>query len=398
MKIKTLTVSDVNNYVKKNFDNDFILNNLSVEGEISNLKYHSSGHIYFSLKDSNSKINAVMFRSDADNLKFKLENGMLVKTKARLSIYIKEGTYQLYCRIIEKSGLGDLYVEFERLKEKLNSEGLFDFENKKNIPKYPKNVGVVTSPTGAAIEDILNVIKRRNKHINVHIYPALVQGVNSSPSIIRGIEYFNKNKSVDVIIVGRGGGSIEELWAFNDENLAYSIYKSKIPIISAVGHEVDYTISDFVADLRASTPSVAAELVSFKYDDFIDGLFQKKLLITRRINDTINREKDKIGTIKKVISLNSPLNRIVLEYNRIDNFRSNMNKVMNAKIKNEKEVISKYKSLLDAHNPLNILDRGYSIIEDVDGKVITNSKELDNKNKINIIFRDGNVKGEFIKE
>lgn len=398
MRIKTLTVSDVNAYIKKNFDNDFILSNLSVEGEVSNLKYHTSGHIYFSLKDNESKINAVMFRSDAEFLKFKLEDGMRIKVKARLSVYIKEGTYQLYCKEAEKAGIGELYIEFEKLKSRLEKEGLFSYENKKMIPKYPKSIGIVTSKTGAAIEDMINVIKRRNSHIDIMLYPALVQGSNAAQSIIKGIEYFNKEKSVDVIIIGRGGGSIEELWAFNDERLAYSIYKSKLPIISAVGHEVDYTISDFVADLRAATPSVAGEIVSFTEKDFVKNLIDKKSLMKRRINDKINKEKDRIVGNKRILSVNSPLNKVILEYNRIDINKKNMDKLMSNKIQKQKEIISKYKSLLDAHNPLNILNKGYSIIEDEVGNIISSSNSFESEKNIKIILKDGYVKGHFIKE
>ncbi|MFQ9675172.1 MAG: exodeoxyribonuclease VII large subunit, partial [Clostridium paraputrificum] len=272
MKIKTLTVSEVNNYLKRIIDNDFILNNLSVKGEISNLKYHSSGHIYFSLKDEGGKINCVMFRSKAIMLNLTLEEGMGVVIGGRASIYPQNGSIQLYCDTIEQEGRGELYIKFERLKEKLSKEGYFDEELKKEVPKFPSRVGIVTSPTGAAIRDIINVSRRRNRLVDLVLYPAKVQGIGAYKEVIDGIKYFNRTKSVDVIIIGRGGGSIEELWNFNEEELAKAIFKSKIPIISAVGHEVDFTISDFVSDVRAATPSQGAEIAVPLQSDIEDAI------------------------------------------------------------------------------------------------------------------------------
>ena len=260
MKIKTLTVSELNNYIKKTLDNDFILNNLVIRGEISNLKYHSSGHIYFSLKDSISKINCIMFKSNSIELNFRLEEGMEVIVNARCSIYQGTGSLQLYIDRLQKEGIGELYVKFENLKKRLQDEGYFDESYKKEIPNMPRRVGVVTSETGAVIKDIINVTKRRSKLVDIVLYPALVQGEGAYKTIINGIRFFNKRKDIDIIIIGRGGGSIEELWNFNEEELAKEIFKSKIPIISAVGHETDFTIADFVSDYRASTPSQAAEI------------------------------------------------------------------------------------------------------------------------------------------
>lgn len=262
MKLKTLSVGEVNNYVKKLVENDFILKNLNVKGEISNLKFHSSGHIYFSLKDENSKVNCIMFKNNAVNLDFRLEEGMKVEIKARLGVYHKEGTYQLYCENIKKAGIGELFEEFHKLKKELSEEGIFDEKYKRALPKFPKRIGIITARTGAAVRDIINVIQRRNKSLDIILYPAKVQGENAADSIIEGIRYFNNEKSVDVIILGRGGGSIEELWTFNNRDLAYEIFNSRIPTVSAVGHEVDFTISDFVSDMRAPTPSAAGELVS----------------------------------------------------------------------------------------------------------------------------------------
>ena len=261
MKLKTFTVSEVNEYINKLLRGDIILRNLNVEGEISNFKLHSSGHMYFSIKDDNSRLRCVMFRGQSRLLKFLPEEGMKVIVKGYVALYERDGQYQLYIQEMQPAGIGALYLAYEQLKEKLEREGLFYESTKKPLPFLPERIGVVTSPTGAAIRDIISVINRRNPNVEIIIYPVLVQGTESKEQIVEAIDYFNKNNYVDVIIVGRGGGSIEELWSFNEEVVARSIFSSKIPIVSAVGHETDFTIADFVADMRAATPSAAAELV-----------------------------------------------------------------------------------------------------------------------------------------
>ena len=303
MRIKTLTVSELNNYIKKTLDNDFILNNLLVKGEVSNLKYHSSGHIYFSLKDSISKINCVMFKSNSADLDFKLTEGMEVIANARCSIYPGTGSLQLYIEKLQKEGIGELHIKFEKLKKKLQDEGYFDEQYKKEIPKMPKRIGVVTSETGAVIRDIINVSKRRSSLIDIVLYPALVQGEGAYKTIINGIKYFNDTKSVDVIIIGRGGGSIEELWNFNEEDLAKEIFKSKLPIISAVGHEVDFTISDFVSDYRASTPSQAAEIAVPLESDIMYEIDNYNKRINEIVFNKFSYEKEKLSNYKKILSL-----------------------------------------------------------------------------------------------
>ena len=259
MYIKVLTVTALNGYIKKIIDSDFILNNANVKGELSNVKIHTSGHVYFSLKDAFGKINCVMFKSQASKLRITPRDGMNVIIKGKVSVYEKDGAYQIYCDSMETDGEGQLYLAFQNLKEKLEKQG-FLISHKKNIPLFPMRIGIITSPTGAAIKDIINVTTRRNLKVNILIYPALVQGINASEDIIKGIKYFNSLKNVDLIIIARGGGSIEELWAFNEEKLAYAIYNSKIPIITGIGHETDFTIADFVSDFRAPTPSAAAEI------------------------------------------------------------------------------------------------------------------------------------------
>lgn len=396
MKIKTLTVTEVNNYIKKILDNDFILNNLSVRGEISNLKYHSSGHIYFSLKDDNSKINCIMFKSKSLDLDIVLQEGMAVIVSGRASVYTANGTFQLYCDKIEQEGLGELHIRFEKLKEKLSREGYFNDEFKKPLPKNPYRVGIVTSETGAAIRDIINVIRRRNSKVDIVLYPALVQGEGAYKTVIDGIEYFNNTKSVDVIIIGRGGGSIEELWNFNEELLAYAIFKSKLPIVSAVGHEVDFTISDFVSDFRAATPSQAGEVVvpleSEQYREINDYDSRLKFII----EDKIRSEKQKLNNLERILSLNSPSNKIANAYLEIDNLKDKIEKIIAFKIKSSKERLFSLNNILNAHNPINILGKGYAIIEDENGKIIKSKEFFEGNREIKISMEDGYVKGNFI--
>ncbi|WP_343074183.1 exodeoxyribonuclease VII large subunit [Clostridium sp. YIM B02506] len=386
--MKVLKVTEVNSYIKRIFDNDFILSNLSVEGEISNLKYHSSGHIYFSLKDENSKINCVMFKSDAMSVDFKLADGIKIIVKCRLSNYVKDGSYQLYIKEISESGLGSLHIQFENLKKKLNEEGLFSEDHKKAIPKFIRTLGVITSPTGAAIKDIINVTKRRNDNVDIIIYPALVQGAEAYKTLISGIQYFNKTKNVDAIIIGRGGGSLEELWAFNDEALAREIYKSKIPVISAVGHEVDFTICDFVADIRAATPSSAAEIAIVTKESLREELFNIKSMLSKSINKKLDEEKNNLNNIKRFLHINSPQNIIINSYNTIDGLKWRLNKTLKTKIDIEKEIIFRYNKLLQANNPISILDKGFSVIKDSKGNTIKSKEDLKD-GVYEIILKDG---------
>ena len=394
MRIKILGVSEVNNYIKKTIDNDFILNNLSVKGEISNLKYHSSGHIYFSLKDDLGKINCIMFKSDAVNLDFTLKEGLEVIVKARASIYQATGSLQLYCGEIEESGVGTLHIKFQKLKDKLSKEGLFDNKYKKEIPQNIKRLGVVTADTGAAIHDILNVSRRRNSSVDIVLYPAKVQGEGGYKTIIDGINYFNFKKTVDVIIIGRGGGSIEELWNFNEEELAYAIFKSKIPIISAVGHEVDYTISDFVSDLRAATPSQAAEIAVANKQDIVVELLNIKTLLNKNVDSIINREKNRLESLEKILSLHSPIAKISNSYIELDRIKKDLNKIIINRLNEEKNKLRELNMLLIANNPLTILDKGFSIVKDENG-VIKSKDELKESKNIEIIFKDGSIKGKF---
>lgn len=395
MKIKTLSVSEVSNYLKKIIDNDFILMNLSVKGEISNLKYHSSGHIYFSLKDEGSKINAIMFRDDKSSLNFKLEEGMSVIVKGRVSIYPASGSLQLYVKSVEQEGEGNLFIKFEKLKERLNKEGYFNEEHKKPLPIFPKRIGIITSETGAAVRDIINVSRRRNSLVDLILYPAQVQGKDAYKTLIEGIRYFDENKSVDVIILGRGGGSIEELWNFNEEELAKEIFKCKIPIISAVGHETDFTISDFVSDLRAATPSQAAEIAVPLEEDLYLNIKGAEEFLNKEIKGLLLKEREKVKSLEKMINLQSPKEKIVNSYIEIDNLKKRLNSKILSKIYIEKEKLTGINNLLMANNPISLLNKGYAIIED-EKEIIKSIEQLKNDKDIEITLKDGKVNGHFI--
>lgn len=391
MKLKTLSVGEVNNYVKKLVENDFILKNLNVKGEISNLKFHSSGHIYFSLKDENSKVNCIMFKNNAVNLDFRLEEGMKVEIKARLGVYHKEGTYQLYCENIKKAGIGELFEEFHKLKKELSKEGIFDEKYKRALPKFPKRIGIITARTGAAVRDIINVIQRRNKSLDIILYPAKVQGENAADSIIEGIRYFNNEKSVDVIILGRGGGSIEELWAFNNRDLAYEIFNSRIPTVSAVGHEVDFTISDFVSDMRAPTPSAAGELVSPSLQEMINDLLNKKEFLHRVIDRRFLNAKRDVDLLHKGLKGNNPKHIIEKRIKEVNSLEEKLNFLGKRKIDKAKDELIALNSILQTLNPLNTLGRGYSVIMDKEDKVINKVSELKKNDMVKVIMKDGSV-------
>ena len=391
MKLKTLSVGEVNNYVKKLVENDFILKNLNVKGEISNLKFHSSGHIYFSLKDENSKVNCIMFKNNAVNLDFRLEEGMKVEVKARLGVYHKEGTYQLYCENIKKAGIGELFEEFHKLKKELSEEGIFDEKYKRALPKFPKRIGIITARTGAAVRDIINVIQRRNKSLDIILYPAKVQGENAADSIIEGIRYFNNEKSVDVIILGRGGGSIEELWAFNNRELAYEIFNSRIPTVSAVGHEVDFTISDFVSDMRAPTPSAAGELVSPSLQEMINDLLNKKEFLHRAIDRRFLNAKRDVDLLYKGLKGNNPTHIIEKRIKEVNTLEEKLNFLGKRKIDKAKDELIALNSILQTLNPLNTLGRGYSVIMDKKDKVINEVSELKKNDMVKVIMKDGSV-------
>lgn len=391
MYIKTLSVSDLNSYIKKVVDNDFILNNACIKGEISNFKYHSSGHMYFSLKDQGGRINCIMFKTAADTLAFMPKDGMNVIVKGKVSIYPRDGAYQLYCIEMNPDGLGELYIQFQKLKDKLQSQGLFDNENKIPIPKYPRKIGVITSPTGAAIRDIINVAQRRNPNVSIIIYPSLMQGINASSEVIKGIEHFNKQMDIDTIIIARGGGSIEELWSFNDESLAYAIHNSIKPIITAIGHETDFTIADYVSDKRVPTPSAGAEISIPSVAEITNIIQNLKTKLCNNINKKLIKQRDTIEFYKKHLSILSPINYIVNQYNYIDNYKSRLGFIANNKIEKEKQLLGKLNSLLNAQNPLNVLNKGYSLIQDSNNKTISEIEMLKKEQSIKVTLKDGSI-------
>mgnify|MGYP000366508196 FL=1 len=390
MRIKTFRVSEVNDYINKLLSMDIILSNLQVEGEISNFKLHSSGHMYFSLKDQKSRIRCVMFRSNGQLLKFFPEDGMKVIIKGYISVYERDGQYQLYVQEMEPSGIGALYKAYEQLKEKLEKEGLFKKENKKSLPFLPKSIGIVTSPTGAAIRDIISVICRRNSNVEMVIYPVLVQGVDAGKQIVRGIQYFNEQNRVDVIITGRGGGSIEELWAFNEERVARAIANSHIPIISAVGHETDFTIVDFVADVRAATPSAAGELVIPSKIDLKYILNSLQLRLVKAINNELRLNRQRIDGLKNnYVVLIQPYDQLNQYKQQLDWFNSHLIKGIKQSFYMKSEKFQAIQKQFYGASPFSILNRGFSFIKDQEGKFIVGIDELAEGENIQVILKDG---------
>lgn len=390
MRIKTFRVSEVNDYINKLLSMDIILSNLQVEGEISNFKLHSSGHMYFSLKDQKSRIRCVMFRSNGQLLKFFPEDGMKVIIKGYISVYERDGQYQLYVQEMEPSGIGALYKAYEQLKEKLEKEGLFKKENKKSLPFLPKSIGIVTSSTGAAIRDIISVICRRNSNVEMVIYPVLVQGVDAGKQIVRGIQYFNEQNRVDVIITGRGGGSIEELWAFNEERVARAIANSHIPIISAVGHETDFTIVDFVADVRAATPSAAGELVIPSKIDLKYTLNSLQLRLVKAINNELRLNRQRIDGLKNnYVVLIQPYDQLNQYKQQLDWFNSHLIKGIKQSFYMKSEKFQAIQKQFYGASPFSILNRGFSFIKDQEGKFIVGIDELAEGENIQVILKDG---------
>lgn len=396
MYLKTLSVSEVNEYIKKITDKDFILNNLTVKGEISNLKLHSSGHLYFSIKDENSKLSCVMFSSNVNMLDSIPYDGENVEVKGRIGVYLKEGSYQLYCVSIKKAGAGLLYEKYNKLKAKLLDEGLFDDEFKKPIPHMAKNIGIITSPTSAAVRDVIRVSKRRNTNINLIIYPSLVQGRGASDNICKGLEYFNDSNSVDVIIVCRGGGSIEELWAFNEENVARAIFNSKIPVVSGVGHETDFTIADFVSDYRASTPSAAAEVCTANIEDINDKIEKYMALIKRSLNKMIDDQYSSLKLYKSILSYNSPAKKIADGKKILSDAEAMMKKSITDTLKEKKDKFHHCNNLLQAYNPYAVLGKGYSIITDEKGKTLYRVEDFNEDREVRLILSDGEINKKLI--
>lgn len=409
---KYLTVGALTRYLKVKFDQDINLQTVFLKGEISNFKSHTTGHLYFSIKDETSKINAIMFSTNAKKLKFTPTDGTKVLVVGRVTVYEATGNYQIYIEEMLEDGVGNLYVAFEKLKEKLSKEGLFDKKYKKEIPKFPKKVGIITASTGAAIRDILTTIKRRYPICETILFPSLVQGDNAKEDIVKKIN-MAQNYDIDVLIVGRGGGSIEDLWPFNEEIVARAIFASSVPIISAVGHEIDYTIADFVSDLRAPTPTAAAELAVPNIIDVLNLVNQYKIRIIENINKKINYCDLYLDSIKNSFVIKNPLLIYENKEQKLDILNENINRLFNHKldiideklktIKNNQLLVNPTKIFepfnkemqiiidkLSLLNPLNVLKRGYSVTY-INEKIVKSIKELSKGKVINIKLYDGLV-------
>lgn len=390
-KSRVLSVSQINFYIKSIIENDGSLQFVLVTGEISNLTVHQrSGHIYLSLKDSNSVISAVMFAGNARRLKFRLENGMKVICRGRISVYEPSGRYQLYIEDMQPDGVGALTLAFEQLKKSLAQKGLFDNAHKKPLPKFPKTIGVITSPTGAAVQDITNIIRRRFPSADIVLAPVLVQGESAPEQLVRAVNKFSASKIADVIIIGRGGGSAEDLWAFNDEQLAYAVYNCETPIISGVGHETDFTICDFVADVRASTPSAAAELAVPDRQELMSYYFKQKQYISAMLDRKIKTAQLRLENQQRRMSASSPKLKAEQLEKQLSAKSEKLTRFMNIYISDKENKLIAAKGKLDGLNPLNVLNRGYAIAEK-DEKIITSSKQLKDGDDFTVILSDGKI-------
>ncbi|MBE6549775.1 MAG: exodeoxyribonuclease VII large subunit [Ruminococcaceae bacterium] len=395
MKDFSLSVSEVNRYVKSLIESDACLSEITVRGEISNLKYHSSGHIYFTLKDEESEIAAVMFRAQAQRMTFRADNGMKVTAYGRVSVYEKSGRYQLYVSAMTDDGAGALYLEYKRLYEKLRAEGLFDESRKKLIPKIPKKIGIVTSPTGAAVRDMLNITGRRWPAAEILIYPSLVQGADAPRTLCQGVEYLNADGTCDVIIIGRGGGSVEDLWAFNDETLARTVAASHIPVISAVGHEVDFTLCDFAADKRAPTPSAAAEIAVPDRADMIERFDEAMERIDICASRLLERKGAMLRNRAQVLEMRSPKARLERIRQKLSYDSSRIEKAADRVLERSRARLYALSQSLSAMNPLAVLGRGYSALEK-DGKIIGKAAELEVHDRVSILLSDGRADAEIL--
>lgn len=390
-KPRVLSVSQINFYIKSIIENDGSLQFVLVTGEISNLTVHQrSGHIYLSLKDSNSVISAVMFAGNARQLRFRLENGMKVICRGRISVYEPSGRYQLYIEDMQPDGVGALTLAFEQLKKSLAQKGLFDNAHKKPLPKFPKTIGVITSPTGAAVQDITNIIRRRFPSADIVLAPVLVQGESAPEQLVRAVNKFSASKIADVVIIGRGGGSAEDLWAFNDEQLAYAVYNCETPIISGVGHETDFTVCDFVADVRASTPSAAAELAVPDRQELMSYYFKQKQYISAMLDRKIKTAQLRLENQQRRMSASSPKFKAEQLEKQLSAKSEKLTRFMNTYISDKENKLIAAKGKLDGLNPLNVLNRGYAIAEK-DEKIITSSKQLKDGDDFTVILSDGKI-------
>ena len=390
MKLRPLEVSELNSYIKKLIADEPILGNVMVKGEVSNFKIHSSGNVYLSLKDKDSKVNCIILRRNfAQDMVIK--DGTKIIASGSVTVYERDGAYQLYINSVEVEGMGNLYYQYLQMKERLEKEGLFSPMHKKKIPRFPKVIGVITSPTGAVIRDIINVVSRRYPRVEIKLFPVLVQGERSEESLIRALDFFNRRDDIDTIIIGRGGGSLEELWSFNSEALARKIFDSKIPIISAVGHETDYTICDFVADLRAPTPSSAAELAT---PDLKDLLASQDILVkrmSRAVSNKIEIERQKVSrSIEKTHTIVQK-DMIDMSYVRLDRIQERMAASVDRRMVDYKNKLSLIGVSMGNLNPFSVMDRGYSVVES-SGGLVQKTTDVELGEDIDILLSDGSLR------
>ncbi len=384
------TVSQINAYIKHLFTEDFALSSISIKGEVSNCKYHSSGHIYFTLKDGGACLAAVMFAGNRSGLSFTLKEGQKVVASGSVNVYERDGKYQLYAKNIVLDGEGDLYRKFEELKGRLLEMGMFEKEYKKPIPKYAMNIGIVTSGTGAAIQDIINISRRRNPYVKLYLYSATVQGDGAVPSIISGINCLD-DMGLDVIIVGRGGGSIEDLWAFNDESVARAIFACKTPVVSAVGHETDTTIADYVADMRAPTPSAAAELTVFDYRKYLEDIDGLRRMLDKLLQGKINAYRSRLENYSLRLENKNPVKKINDKRQQLDNIYDRLYEKIKMKLSSDKSRLAVMAERLNNMSPLTRLDRGFAYVAS-EGKTLKSISQVKEGDIIEVSLRDGNIK------
>ena len=391
MEQKVLSITQINEYLKNKLEADPTLGAVAVRGEISNYKMYPSGHHYFTLKDEGSALKCVMFKGNAMRLRFRPENGMKVIAMGRISVYPRDGAYQLYCTAMAMDGVGDLYAAFEQLKKKLAGEGLFDPAHKKPIPKYPGVIAIITSSAGAAVHDMLRILRHRYPLTQVRLLPVRVQGAEAPGEIADAIRYANHYHLADLLIVGRGGGSIEDLWAFNDERVAYAIYDSEIPVISAVGHEPDVTISDYAADLRAATPSNAAELAVLDQDALRQTLDAMSAEMATVLNRQIKAARQHLQVLSQSPSLSSPTGYLEQKGKNLEILKNRLAAAQNQQITTKKQRYIACVSKLDAMSPLKVLTRGYSMAQTEEGQVLRSVKQAELGQRIQVLFSDGEL-------
>lgn len=390
------TVKQVNSYIKNMFKQDFLLNSVSVKGEISNCKYHTSGHIYFTLKDADAALSVIMFASQAAKLAFKLNDGMSVVVSGRVNVFDAAGKYQLYANTVQQEGIGELYQKFEQLKQYYEDMGYFAKEYKRPLPAFTKKLGVVTSKTGAAVQDIMNISKRRNPYIQIVLYPAYVQGEHAKQSVVNGIAKLDK-LGLDCIIVGRGGGSIEDLWAFNEPEVVEAVFNASTPIISAVGHETDFTLTDFVADMRAPTPSAAAELAVTEVAAVENKIFEYERRLKQQMMYSLTAKRDYLERLKLQMEYLNPVNQIYDKRQRLMNIEDKLNMLIKRCVADNRNRLRLYASRLEGLSPLKKLDMGYGYIEDSQNDRIVSVSQVSPEDEITVYLKDGSIRSKVIE-